>query len=95
VRRFGVLTVLTLALLAAPLAAPAQSGARIPRVGILGVVAEPAPTDRAAMTYLVPRALRELGYVEGQNRLQDRRFADGKPERLTSLAQDLSGRGRT
>ena len=76
-------------LLAVPLAAHAQSGARIPRVGILMVVAEPAPTDRTAMTYLVPQALQELGYVEGQNLHVDRRFAGGQRERLTSLAQDL------
>jgi len=52
-RRFGVLTALTLTLLAAPLAAHALSGARIPRVA--------APTERTAMTYLVPQALQELG----------------------------------
>ena len=60
-RRFGVLTALTLTLLAAPLAAHAQSGARIRRVGILRVVAEPAPTERTAVTYWVPQALQELG----------------------------------
>ena len=88
-RRFGDLAALVLVLLAMPLAAHAQSGARIPRVGILMVVAEPAPTDRTAMTYLVPQALQELGYIEGQNLHVDRRFAGGQRERLTSLAQDL------
>ena len=33
--------------------------------------------------------LRELGYVEGRNIAIEFRFADGKPERLPQLAEEL------
>ena len=90
-RRFGVLTALTLTLLAAPLAAEAQSAGRASRIGILQAVAETAPSDRGNMSFLLPRALQELGYAEGRNLLVDRRFAGGQPERLAGLARDLAG----
>jgi putative ABC transport system substrate-binding protein len=35
------------------------------------------------------RALLELGYVEGQNLVFERRYAEGKPERLPALAAEL------
>jgi hypothetical protein len=34
--------------------------------------------------------LRELGYVEGRNLAVERRFADGRPERLPELASELA-----
>jgi putative ABC transport system substrate-binding protein len=42
-------------------------------------------------TFDVPflRKLTELGYVEGQTIIIERRSADGKPERLNDLAEDL------
>jgi putative tryptophan/tyrosine transport system substrate-binding protein len=42
-------------------------------------------------TFAVPflRKLTELGYVEGQTIIIERRSADGKPERLNDLAEDL------
>jgi hypothetical protein len=84
-RRSGVLTALTLTLLAAPPAAEAQSAVRASRIGIQAV-AETAPSDRGNMSFLLPRALQELGYAEGRNLLVDRRFAGGQPERLAGLA---------
>ena len=41
------------------------------------------------MSFLVPMALGELGYVEGQNLLVERRFAGGKTDRLPRLAREL------
>jgi putative ABC transport system substrate-binding protein len=89
-RRFGALTTLALALLVAPLAAEGQSAGRVFRIGILQAVTETAPSDRGNMSFLLPRALQELGYVEGRNLLVDRRFAGGRPERLTGLARGLA-----
>jgi putative tryptophan/tyrosine transport system substrate-binding protein len=80
---------LALALLAAPLAAEAQPAGRTARVGMLLTVAQPAPSDRGTMSFLLPQALKELGYVEGQNLLVERRFAGGQLQRLADLARDL------
>ena len=63
-----------LAIAAAPRAARAQSARAVHRLGILSS-ATPFATDRTTASYLVPAALRDLGYVEGQNLLVERRFA--------------------
>ncbi len=88
--RFRML-VLTLVgcLLTAPLPAGAQPAGKVHRVGMLIPGAPPAPSDRATMSFLVPMALGELGYVEGRNLLVERRFAGGKTERLPGLAREL------
>jgi ABC-type uncharacterized transport system substrate-binding protein len=51
----------------------------------------PTWTDQRREALLRPflRGLHELGYVEGQNLVVERRSADGKPERLPSLAAEL------
>ena len=88
--RFRML-VLTLVgcLLTAPLPAGAQPAGKVHRVGMLIPGAPPATSDRATMSFLVPMALGELGYVEGRNLLVERRFAGGKTERLPGLAREL------
>jgi putative ABC transport system substrate-binding protein len=73
---------------AAPFAAGAQQAGKVYRVGIL-IPGAHAPSDRATISFLVPAALRELGYVEGQNLLVERRYAGGKPDRLPTLAREL------
>ena len=81
-----VLTVLlTIALLAAPLAAEAQAG-RVPRIGILEL-ASPSASVRGHKAF--QQGLRELGYVEGKNIILEYRYADGKPDLLPQLAADL------
>jgi putative tryptophan/tyrosine transport system substrate-binding protein len=82
------IALLSLALLTAPVAGGAQPAVKVYRVGIL-VPGAPAPTDRATISFLVPSALRELGYVEGQNLLVERRYAGGKRDRLPGLAREL------
>lgn len=73
----------TLAVLAAPLAAEAQPATETYRVGLLA--GGLPPSHRAPLT----KALRELGYVEGQNLIIESRHAEGRPERLSSLAAEL------
>ena len=73
-------------MIAAPLAAEAQHGGKIPRVGILLFgTPETDPTLPPFRT-----GLRDLGYAEGMNILLEYRYAEGKPDRLPSLARDLA-----
>jgi putative ABC transport system substrate-binding protein len=71
-------------LLAAPLAAEAQSAAKVYRVGVLG--SEDGPSWEAFR-----QRLRELGYIEGQNIVFEYRWSEGKVERLPPLAAELAG----
>lgn len=88
--RLTRLTVLALAvaLFAAPIGAEAQPARRAHRVGIL-IPGAPAPSDRATVSFQVPAALRDLGYVEGQNLVIERRYAGGSRDRLSGLAREL------
>ena len=75
-----------LALGSAPFAAFAQPSDKLYRVGYLG--AGGAPQDGAPPASL-RAALRDLGYVEGQNISYMGRWADAKQERLPALAAEL------
>jgi putative ABC transport system substrate-binding protein len=82
--RLAVLTSLSLMLLTGGLAADAQPPTRVPRVGYLVSRGAPGPNDQAFQD-----ALRNLGYVEGQNLVMERRWAAGDPDRLRTLAAEL------
>jgi putative ABC transport system substrate-binding protein len=86
-RRHFLLTSLAGAL-AGPLRAKAQQAGKVYRLGILSAAAAPDPSV-ATTPNLVPLALRELGYVEGKNLVIERRFAEGKLDRLRGLAREL------
>jgi len=74
----------TLALLAAPLAAEAQT-VELPRIGILTLaVASSTPVFEGFR-----QGLRDLGWVEGRNIALEYRFAQGRPDGLPSLAAEL------
>ena len=76
----------TAALLAVPLGAEAQQAKKFFRIGYLS-----APTRESVEGILDAflRALRELGWIEGQNIVIDYRWAEGNLERLPGLARDL------
>ena len=65
--------------------AGAQTGATVRRIGILR---SGAPDSPEAVRQIAD-VLRKFGWVEGQNLVVERRFADGRPERLRSLADEL------
>jgi ABC-type uncharacterized transport system substrate-binding protein len=73
-------------LLAARLAAGAQQAGRVYRIAYLS-----APTHESVEQVLRAflRTLRELGWVEGQNLIIEYRWAEGKIERLPTLAAEL------
>jgi putative ABC transport system substrate-binding protein len=71
-------------LLAAPLAAEAQPAGKVWRIGYLHVFPRPSPFFQ-----MLGQGLRDLGYVEVQNFAFEYRSADGKVERLPTLAADL------
>jgi len=83
-----VLTViLTIGLLAAPLAAEAQRAGHVYRVGFLDDVSPRNVPWLAAFE----RRLVELGYVEGKNLVIEFRSAAGRVDRLRDLAAELVG----
>jgi len=78
----GIIAVLVLV---QPRAADAQAMQRLPRVGILAEDSGgPAPTRER-----FEAGLREHGYVHGTNVVLERRFAEGRLERLPELAGEL------
>jgi putative ABC transport system substrate-binding protein len=76
-------------MLAGPRAAGAQQTAgTVYRLAILSPGAVPDPSVPTLVSFL-PTALRERGYVEGQNLVIERRFANDTPDRLPGLAREL------
>jgi putative tryptophan/tyrosine transport system substrate-binding protein len=73
-------------LLALSFAVQAQQPKKIPRIGYLSGVDPAAESDRAEAIRL---ALRELGYIEGQNIAIEYRYAEGKPDRFHQLAAEV------
>src|SRR6516162_7550226 len=84
----GTLVALTLSVLAAPGAVQAQP-AKVPRVGVLAVEDSGAATPERVQAEF-REALRERGYVEGQNILVEYRgVTAGQTDRLNALAVEL------
>jgi putative tryptophan/tyrosine transport system substrate-binding protein len=89
-----VSAILTLTLLAAPLAAEAQQAAtKVYRVAFLSTgrplstLTGSEPSDPAFRAFV--HDLRKFGYVEGQNLVLERRSAENRYERLPDLAAEL------
>ena len=74
------------AVLAAPPAPAAPADRGVLRLAILSVGAS---TADSTLANLMPSALRELGYIEGRNVVIDRRYAEGRIDRLPALAREL------
>ena len=85
-RRGSVLALLALGAAARPLAAKAQQAGKVYRIGYLSAPTR-ASVEPGLQAFL--RALRELGWVEGQNLIIEYRWAEGKVERLPDLAAEL------
>src|SRR5262249_27680839 len=68
------------------LPAMAQQPKKVPRIGYLSQLDPATESTRAGAIRL---ALRELGYIEGQNIAFEYRYAEGKVDRAPDLAREL------
>ena len=66
--------------------AEAQQPKKVHRIGYLSAL---SPTSESSCSEIIRRALRELGYIEGQNISIDYRYVDGKRDRFPELAAEL------
>ena len=82
-RRLAIVALLLL-ILSAGARVDGQQPGRVYRLGLLASSPPSAPGGDAFY-----QGLRERGWVEGQNLIIERRFADGKAERFPQLAQEL------
>ena len=78
------------AVLAAPLAAEAQRSEKVVRVGILGAGPTPSREELAKSVETNPLwlSMRQLGWIDGQNMIVERRFGE-TPGELRAGAADL------
>ena len=84
-KKISILTLCTL-LLAFCFTAEAQQPKKVPRIGYL-VGGDPA--TESTRSDAIRLALRELGYIEGQNIATEYRYAGGKLDRFSELAAEL------
>ena len=75
-------------LLASPLAAEAQKSEKMARVGILGIGPAPSPQELVKSVSTNPfwLSMRELGWVDGQNMVVERRFGESVDQLRTGAA---------
>jgi putative tryptophan/tyrosine transport system substrate-binding protein len=86
-RTLGLLITLALGLLVVSLPAGGAAAGKVPTIGMLNIS---SATANAQPFESFTQALRELGYIEGQNLAIERRYADGQPERMPALAAELA-----
>ena len=64
----------------------AQQPKKVPRIGYLSST---DPAGESARAEAIRLALRELGYIEGQNIAIEYRYTEGKRDRFSELAAEL------
>ena len=78
-KRIATLGAIILALVGYGAVATAQQPKKVSRIGYLSGIDRAGESPRSEGIRL---ALRELGYIEGQNIAIEYRYAEGKPDRL-------------
>jgi hypothetical protein len=73
-----------------PLAARAQQGNRVRRIGVLIGIDENDPLSKPQVSTLA-QALADLGWTDGRNLRMDLRWGGGDTNRMRRLAQELVG----
>jgi putative ABC transport system substrate-binding protein len=84
--RIRVLFCLLIAVLLITGLARAQQAKKVPRIGYLSPL---NPASESSRSEAIRLALRELGYIEGQNIATEYRYAEGKANRYPELAAEL------
>jgi len=87
-RLIGLAVILAVGLAFAPLRVTGQTVERVYRLGILHA-GSLVPADPVLLGNWIPELLRELGYVERQNLIVERKYAEGNFNRLPGLAREL------
>jgi ABC-type uncharacterized transport system substrate-binding protein len=86
-KRAAVPSILVAVILhAVAVTAPAQQPKKVPRIGYLSNL---DPATESVRFEAIRVALRDLGYIEGQNIATEYRYAKGKRDRLPELAAEL------
>ena len=86
-KRAAVLSILVaVMMLALGVTAEAQQPKKVFRIGYLS---NTDPASESARSEAIRLALRELGYIEGQNIATEYRYTEGKEDRLPELAAEL------
>src|SRR5262249_44466177 len=88
-RLIGLVVVVILCVILAPLAGEAQqTPGKVPRVGVLSP-GKPPPDDAFHQRDRFEAGLRELGWTPGTNIVIEYRYAEGSLDRLPALADEL------
>jgi len=87
-RLIGLAVALTSSLFFAPVAPEAQKSEKMARVGILGIGPVPSPQELAKSVSTNPfwLSMRQLGWVDGQNIVVERRFGETAAQLRTGAA---------
>src|SRR5215471_12392578 len=86
-RKTVILFALTALFSALCFSAEAQQPKKIPRIGVLWLY---SPTIASPFAEAFRQGLRGLGYVEGRNILLEERWAEGRFDRLPSIAVEMT-----
>ena len=81
--------ILALGFLVAPFCSNAQQPGKVYRIGFLAAGSPPPPSAPTPMRDALWQRLHELGWIEGQNIVIERRWAERRFERLPALATEL------
>ena len=85
-RKSAASILVVVVLLALGVIAQAQQPKKVPRIGYLSSF---DPATDSTRSEAIRLALRELGYIEGQNIATEYRYAEGKIDRFPELAAEL------